>query len=87
MIKRKKYRNTVSQNPLLRKGGVHEKTHKALRTSTKRELRAKARDSILRCHKKRRLSTPKGATGYQASSLKIQNIYFSKLNTTRRLMP
>ena len=45
----KKYRNTVSQNPLLRKGGVHEKTHKALRTSTKRELRAKARDSILRC--------------------------------------
>ncbi|BCD97517.1 hypothetical protein [Marinagarivorans cellulosilyticus] len=45
----KKYRNTVSQNPLLRKGGVHEKSHKALRTSAKRELRAKARDSLLRC--------------------------------------
>ncbi len=45
----KKFRNTVSQNPLLRKGGVHEKTHKALRTSAKRELRAKARDSMLQC--------------------------------------
>lgn len=41
-----KSRNPVAMSPLLRKGGVHQKSNKALRAKGKHELRAKVRDSI-----------------------------------------
>lgn len=39
--KRRKMRNPLANDPLLRKGGVHEKTHKAKRSSDKQALRKK----------------------------------------------
>ncbi|RLU04073.1 MAG: hypothetical protein D9N11_00985 [Ketobacter sp.] len=39
--KRRKLRNPFANDPLLRKGGVHEKSRKARRAADKRELRNK----------------------------------------------
>jgi len=39
--KRRKLRNPLANDPLLRKGGVHEKSRKAKRAADKRELRNK----------------------------------------------
>ena len=41
-----KPRNLVVLNPLLQKGGAHQKTTKALRRQSKQELRAQARDLL-----------------------------------------
>ncbi|MCG8671084.1 MAG: hypothetical protein MI867_16885 [Pseudomonadales bacterium] len=37
-----RYRNHVARNPLLRKGGVHEKTTGAKRSANKRKLKKEA---------------------------------------------
>ncbi|MEE2732384.1 MAG: hypothetical protein VYA55_16305 [Pseudomonadota bacterium] len=39
--KRRKLRNPLANDPLLHKGGVHEKSRKARRAADKRELRNK----------------------------------------------
>ncbi len=39
--KRRKLRNPLANDPLLRKGGVHEKSRKAQRATDKRDLRNK----------------------------------------------
>lgn len=40
-----KKRNPHAMNPLMRKGGVHQKSNKAQRAAAKRETRALSRDS------------------------------------------
>jgi len=37
-------RNPYATHPLLKKGGVHEKSNKALRASTRQEAKQQARD-------------------------------------------
>lgn len=42
-------RNTVALNPLLHKGGVHQKSNKALRQANKKALRTQVRKAFLLC--------------------------------------
>ena len=42
--KRRKLRNPFANDPLLRKGGAHEKSYKAQRSADKQSLRKKVMD-------------------------------------------
>ena len=50
MAKRNKPRNLHACHPIMRKGGVHEKSKSAKRTAVKQETRRKASEWLGRSH-------------------------------------